>query len=291
MELDDFAKKYISLGLRINKHINGYVEHYYGPRELKTKVNNERKSSPKKLLEDCNVLLNKIKNQGFEPRRQKFLQKNIEAMEIILRKLNGEHIPYLVQVEKLFDFKPILYRDDFFYNLTLKADELYNGKGKLHDRIAKYSEKRMIPIKDIINHYIKTIHIARERTKQCFPKLLPNNEKITISEVNNVSWLMYCWYQGNFFSKIEINVSKIHYWTNLLHFGCHEVYPGHHTERLLKEYYLFRNKGYFETSILLIYTPELVISEGMGLLAERVLFDPTESIRILLENILSNQKV
>ena len=35
MELDDFAKDYILLGLRINKHIDGYVEHYYGPPKLK----------------------------------------------------------------------------------------------------------------------------------------------------------------------------------------------------------------------------------------------------------------
>jgi len=35
MELDNFARDYIFLGLRINKHINGYVEHYYGPPKKK----------------------------------------------------------------------------------------------------------------------------------------------------------------------------------------------------------------------------------------------------------------
>lgn len=34
MEFDDFAKDYYLLGLRINKHIDGYVEHYYGPSEV-----------------------------------------------------------------------------------------------------------------------------------------------------------------------------------------------------------------------------------------------------------------
>ena len=50
MELDDFAKDYILLGLRINKHISGYVEHYYGPPKLKKIVDSEELSSPNKLL-------------------------------------------------------------------------------------------------------------------------------------------------------------------------------------------------------------------------------------------------
>jgi hypothetical protein len=47
MIFDDFAKSYVNLGLRINKHINGYVEHYYGPPELKNAIEYESKKSPK----------------------------------------------------------------------------------------------------------------------------------------------------------------------------------------------------------------------------------------------------
>ena len=44
---DDFAINYLILGLRIDKHINGYVEHYYGPLELKRAVDIEKKNSPR----------------------------------------------------------------------------------------------------------------------------------------------------------------------------------------------------------------------------------------------------
>ncbi len=291
MDLDDFAKNYIILGLRINKHIDGYVEHYYGPSDLKTIVDTEKILSPNQLLKDCLVLKNQLTNQGFEAKRQKFLLKNIEAMETIIRKITGEKVPYLEQVERLFDFKPVLYKDEFFYNLKEKAEELYKGNGKLSDRIELYSKKRMIPPNKIKTNFIKTLDIVQEQTNNLFQELLPSQEKVIISEVTNKSWPMYCWYQGNYISKIEINIEKVHYWTHLLHTVCHEAYPGHHTERTLKERYLFRNKGYFETSILIIYTPEIVISEGMGILAERVLFNPTESIQILLEKVLNNKKI
>jgi hypothetical protein len=288
MILDNFAKSYINLGLRINKHINGYVEHYYGPSELKEAIEIEVKISPRKLLQDYENLKNQIKDKGFEEKRHTFLEKNLNAIQAILRILNGEKIPYLELVEKLFDFKPKLYKDEFFYDLSLRAESLYKGKGSLSARIRRYANKRMIPSAVIRNKYINALGISRNQTTKLFPNLLPDTEKVDVVEVKDQSWSMYCWYLGNFKSKIGINIEKVHYWTHLLETACHEVYPGHHTERLIKEKLLYLDKGCFESSILLIYTPEIVISEGVGILAKKVLFNRTESSKILLERFFPN---
>ena len=161
-----------------------------------------------------------------------------------------------------------MYKDEFFYELTLKAEELYKGKGTLSGRIKKYANMRLIPSKLMKSQFIKILQVARNRTKKIFPGLLPDNEQVEVVEVKDQSWPMYCWYLGN-------------YWSHLLETVCHEVYPGHHTERLVKDQLLYSGKGYFENSILLIYTPEIVISEGMGILGESVLFDPYESSRLM----------
>ena len=285
MELDDFAKDYFLLGLRINKHIDGYVEHYYGPPKLKKIVDLEDLSSPKKLLNNWKNLKTKLQKQDFEKLRYRFLDCTLTAIKTILRKLNGERIPYLEQVKNLFNLEPVLYDDNFFYGLTKKAEELYKGKGNLSERIKRIATQRTITSDRLLDLYIKAIQLAKTRTKEVFPKLLPDNEKIEIVEVNNQSWLMYCWYKGNFTSKIEVNTSTVHYWTHLLFYACHEAYPGHHTERAVRENLLYRKKGYFESTILLIYSPEMVISEGIGVTAEDVMFSPTESIRSLIEDI------
>ncbi|MBY8983816.1 MAG: hypothetical protein KGD65_01990 [Candidatus Lokiarchaeota archaeon] len=183
-----------------------------------------------------------------------------------------------------------MYDDDFFYDLSIKADKLYLGKGPLPNRIKRYVNKRKIPPKILRSKFLEALKIARKQTQKIFPGLLPDNEKVEVTEVMNQSWLMYCWYLGNFLSRIEINIEKIHYWPNLLKYVCHEVYPGHHTERSVKQKYLFHDKGYFESSILLIYTPEIVISEGIGVLAESVIFRTGESSKILLENFLPSPK-
>ena len=162
---------------------------------------------------------------------------------------------------------------------------MYKGNGTLSERMKRIATQRTIPSNRLLNLYMKAIQLVKTRTKELFSELLPDNEKIEISKVENQSWHMYCWYKGNYTSKIEINTSNYHYWTHLLYNACHEGYPGHHTERAAKEKLLYRKKGYFECSILLIYSPEMVISEGIGVTAEDIIFSPTESIRSLIEDI------
>lgn len=291
MDLDDFAKSYLTLALRINKHINGYVEHYYGPPEIKNKVDLEEKLSPKFLTKECQYLLNHIKDQGFEEKRYIFLEKSLIAIQTILLKLIGEKIPYLEQVERLFDFSPILYDEDKFYALSTEAEEIYKGEGTISNRMRSYVQRRKIHPRKIKSMMLKSINIVRKRTKEIFPNLLPNHEKIILNEVKNKSWPMYNWYQGNYTSRLDINISTIHYWTNLINYACHEGYPGHHTECSVRNHSLFNKKGYFETSILIIYTPEMVIHEGMGEMAEKILFSPYQSNKILLEEFCPNPSI
>ncbi len=288
MDLNEFAKSYICLGLRINKHIDGYVEHYYGPPELKKMVDIEEKRSPKKLLKDYQDLEKSLPNQGFEQKRYRFLSKTLTAVDTILRILNGESFPYLEQSKKLFDMKPVLYDDAFFLNLSSRADKLYKGEGTLTARINAYAKRRTIPSNMLKILYLKAIYIAQMQTKKVFHDLLPDKEEVVIKEVENQKWAMYNWYLGNYKSRIEIDINKIHFWTDILHLACHEAYPGHHTERSVREKLLFHNKNYFENLILLIYTPEMVISEGIGEIAEFVIFDPKESIKISLDEFCLN---
>ena len=52
--------------------------------------------------------------------------------------------------------------------------------------------------------------------------------------------------------------------TDLIHVVAHETYPGHHLEHAWKEADLVDTRGRMEASILLINTPECLISEGLA---------------------------
>lgn len=290
-ELTDFGKEYLQLGLRINKHINGYIDYYYGPRNIKLIVENENIKSPKNLLKACKSLQNQLRNQAFDENRIKYFDKTLLAIHTILQKLDGEKIPYLTLIENIFDFTPEFYDDDYFYNLAIKANELYRGTGSLYEKMNKYAEQRTIPLYKLENFFKKAISVARNRTKELFPNLLPASENVNIEFVENKRWWMYNWYLGNFKSRIEVNKSNNVYWTDLLNFACHEGYPGHHTESSTKEYLLYRKRSLFEVSIKLLYTPDMVISEGIATTADLILFTPKEMLSYLLENFCINPEL
>ena len=59
----------------------------------------------------------------------------------------------------------------------------------------------------------------------------------------------------------------------LLQLTIHETYPGHHAERCSKEHLLVRGRGLLEETLVLVPTPQSLITEGIGELAPEVLLE------------------
>jgi hypothetical protein len=55
--------------------------------------------------------------------------------------------------------------------------------------------------------------------------------------------------------------------------AAHEVYPGHHTDRVVKEQLLVRDQGFLEESIQLVPTPQSLVGEGIAELGLEVVMD------------------
>jgi hypothetical protein len=91
--------------------------------------------------------------------------------------------------------------------------------------------------------------------------------------------------QGQAHSRIDVNLDTLTYLPTLLIFACHEGYPGHHTEYVLKEQHLYQEQGYGEQAIGLLMSPQAVISEGIATLATEMLFSREEAQRWLAEQL------
>ncbi len=288
MSLSKFGKKFLLLGLRLNKLIDGYVDAYYGPVELKKIVDNEHASSPENLLETCRNLKKQLVDQGFAEDRFKFLEKILDAMETSLEITCGTEMPFLEQIFKTYDIKPELIDDSIFYKIAEELDTLYKGSGSLIERIKEVKQQRELPNNKIEQTFIRTLEISREKTYEIFPDLLPKDEELTIKIVKNEPWSAYNWYLGNYKSRIDVNTDLPIEWTNFLKLATHEGYPGHHTEHAIKEKKLYQEENRFEHSILLIPTPEAVIAEGIGNTGIDVLFSAHEKVKISLEELCPN---
>jgi len=69
-------------------------------------------------------------------------------------------------------------------------------------------------------------------------------------------------YNGGRRSRILINPAVAFPLTDLLYVICHEAYPGHITEVVLKEAALVEQRGCLEQQARFLLTPAYVVSEG-----------------------------
>jgi hypothetical protein len=284
-KITKFGIEFLLLALRIDKHIKGYIDFYFGPEKLRQIVDNESITSPSKLLIDCKALIRQLGAQGYDKKRERYIEKMLTAMRTSIELLNGVEMSIKDQFLKLYDVALHPANESELKNLKREYDEAYGGPGSLEERIEKLRLKRRVPEEMVFEFFKRALKITETRTKELFINLLPENEQIFLDltqEKNNdkIKWTCYEWYLGNYSSRIEVNPKFNMYWTTLLMYSAHEGYPGHHTEFSVKEWILYRELNQFEHSILLLNSPKLIISEGIADLAINVLFSYRDQVEI-----------
>jgi len=106
---------------------------------------------------------------------------------------------------------------------------------------------------------------------------LPEGEGVEFEYVNEEPWAAFNYYLGDLRSRIAVSVDLAMTPDFVAELVPHEADPGHHTEHAWKEQLLIRDRGQEEETIVLIETPQNLISEGIaGLGAELLLGEDVE---------------
>ena len=289
MELSEYGKRFLRLPLRLDKHNKGYVDFYIGPKKLRKLVDNEVITSPNKLLTDCKALQKDLFKQGYDKKRERYLEKIITAMRTSIEILNGIEIHFKEQFLRLYDVVLQPVKESELDNLKEEFREAYGRSGRLEEHMNDLRVRRKVPENKVFTLFKKALNITEKRTKELFTDLLPKKEQIFIKLVKNTNsddlkWTYYEWYLGDFRSRLEINPYYNMYWTVFLSAAAHEGYPGHHTEFSVKEQRLYCELNQFEHSILMLKSPKLIISEGIADMAANVLFSYRDRAKIGLQN-------
>ena len=295
-KLSKFGEDFLLLALRIDKHIKGYIDFYFGPEKLRQIVDHESLTAPNTLLNDSNKLLKQLGAQCYNKERERYIQKLSVAMKTSIEILIGSEISIKDQFIKLYDVDLQPAKDADLDNLKEEFEDAYKGSGSLEERMNKLRITRKVPVSKVFKFFNKAVSITEKQTKELFIDLLPKNESIIIDVVKNnnssekVKWGYYNWYLGNFRSRIEVNPNFNIFWTTLLSAAAHEGYPGHHTNFTVNEQKLYQELNHFEHSILLLKSPKLVICEGIANLAVNILFSYREQAEISLQFCLNGTK-
>jgi hypothetical protein len=271
----ELVRRYLELGLRLGRHVDGLVDAYFGPAEIAGRVDAEDLRPPGALADDAASLRRELQEPGeLDPRRRAWLDDQLLGVETYALRLAGERLAYADEVERCFGLRPRRTPEEVFAAALDRLDAALPGEGDLVARYADWRRTQIVPPEAMLDVF----SALRERFRAATTALvgLPPDEDVVTELVRDEPWLAYNYYLGGRRSRIAINVDLPIAAPELVDLVAHEAYPGHHTEHAWKEHLLV-DAGVVEESLVLVPTPQSMVSEGIAEIAWEVVDDETRA--------------
>lgn len=266
--LPELVLTYLQLAFRLHKHIDGLVDAYYGPPELRAAVEAEPLIPlPELEVQAADLAAGLAAQPG--KLRVRFLRQQVAALRAqIADQLSQQTaLSYLDYVRAIYDVAPQPVPDAQIHAYQAEVRRLLSGLGFRQSSpaqaIAAFEATDQLSGEQLSHFFSEQAARLKLATRQAIP-YLPADEGAVIEGVTDKPWGAYNWYLGGYRSRIEINLDlplNRHNATSLVR---HEIYPGHHTDHAAHEQHLYRGQGRLEAAIKLINTPDCPIAEGLA---------------------------
>lgn len=262
------AERYVLLALRLGKHVDGLVDGYFGPPELQTTVDDEEPSPPQALLEEATWLLDELadtEDKAYDSQRRRWLDGQLRGLACVAELASGAELLWPETVRRCYGIEVTPMPEERFAEAHRRLDEALPGSGELAIRLQEWKRSQEVPREKLLAAFDALVDGLRARTRELVD--LPEGEHLERELVEGQPWGAYNWYLGERKSRIEINADLPFRSYDFAVLVAHEVYPGHHTEHACKEARLVDELGRVEPSVLVIHTPECLVSEGIAQVA------------------------
>ncbi|MEO6131784.1 MAG: hypothetical protein ABIQ02_08040 [Saprospiraceae bacterium] len=265
-DINQLAREYVRLALDIGQYDQSFVDAFYGPDSLKPSGKVKAVFPKDSLLNANSELLAAVRkfSSGTAAdsikNRAGWIGDQLVAFERRIRIFSGENGTFDEESKDLFGVAAPVYDENHYKQLVSQLDHILPGKGSIPDRFQSLANKFIIPKMKLDTVFKTAIAESRRRTKLHYQ--LPLNESFTLEYVNNKPWNGYNWYKGYYTSLIQINTDLNIFIDRAIDVGSHESYPGHHVYNMLLEKNLYRNKGFTESSMYPLFSPQSLIAEG-----------------------------
>jgi hypothetical protein len=279
--MDDIGHGYLICALHLDRYLEGFVDAYFGPAELKANVQADALRPLEALADDTRQLQLAVEASDYDPQRQDFMTRQIRAMETVVRSLSGERLVFLEEVELYFDITPEMKDEALFEAAHDEMEHLLPGVGPLIERLEAWKKGLELPADRIMPVFDLARRETRRRTRDLFG--LPAGEDVVLQLVQDQPWSAYNWYLGNYQSRIDLNTDLPVQVDHAVPLIAHEAYAGHHTEHAIKESRLYQQLKRGEHAVQLLLAPECVLSEGLADSALDLLF-PTDDLAAFLRD-------
>jgi hypothetical protein len=262
----EVIRRYLLLGLRLDRHIDGVVDAYYGPAVLRDRVAAEPVVPAGRLRDETRSLIAALDDAtasaGLDPDRRRWLRAQAVGLETVAAKLAGAAVGYADEVEACYGVRPRPVPEEVLAEAHRALDAVLPGPGPLLERYVSWREAQAVPPERLDAAIGSLAEDFRERTDRLFG--LPDGEHVDFELVTGQPWSGFNYYLGDLRSRVAINTDLPVLATSLGHLVAHEAYPGHHTEHTRKEVGLVRRRRQLEESIFLVGTPQCLLAEGLA---------------------------
>ena len=264
------VERYLRLGLRLDRHVEGTVDAYFGPPGLAAEVAAAEPVDPRTLAADAEALLNELDNG--------WLRDQVVGLHTFARVVAGETLAYRDEVECCYGVRPHHTEETAFADAHARLDELMPGTEPLVERYQAWLMAASVSREHLGRIVAAVIDRAREWTNRVVE--LPAGEGVALEIVTDKPWGGFCYYLGDLQSRIELNADLPRSAGEVLHLALHETYPGHHAERCVKDDVLVRKRGLLEETIVLVPTPQSMIAEGIAELAATLVLESEAGVEL-----------
>jgi hypothetical protein len=282
--INSIAESYVKLAFSLGRYDKDYVDGYFGPEELKkealkdTLSLNEIINYSDELLTSLNALEQQDgANDTITAIRSGYLKAVILALKTRAEIKSGKKIPFDKESKLVYDVISPTYSPDYYSSILNKIDTLLPpGEGSINERWNAFRSRFIIPKEKLDTIFKVAIGECRNRTKEHID--LPANESFNFELVENKPWGAYNWFKGNGKSLIQINISMPIYIDRIIDYACHEGYPGHHVYHSIHEAILYKQNGWLEHSMIALFSPTAILSEGLANFGIEVAFTKEEKL-------------
>jgi hypothetical protein len=258
----DVIERYLLLGLRLGRLQGGLVDGFYGSDELRAAAQSGEPAGAEELRAEAEALEQEIEASDLDGQRRRWLGAQVGALKCVAELLTGETVDWLTTVRRCYGIEAAVTPDEQFERAHARLDAALPGSGHLADRLERWRESQEILPEKLLDAFAALSSELREATGRFVE--LPEREEVEVELVSDEPWGAYNWYLGGRRSRIQVNTDLPVRAYRFAHLVAHEGYPGHHTEHACKEAHLVDELGRSEASILMLHTPECVISEGVA---------------------------
>lgn len=194
----------------------------------------------------------RLREAAGEGERARWVAGQLEALAVHCRGAAGERVLWVEQVQRCLQVRPEPGPTKAYAAAHAALEGLLPGPGPLLDRLAAHRLGTVVSRDRLPAATGAVVRLLRERTPG-----LPSDEQVRVTPVDGAPWSALCRSLGGRRSEVLLDAARPLPAASLVALLAHETYPGHHTERC-------RLAHLPERQVVVVATPEAVVTEGLG---------------------------